>query len=53
MADTTQDTIGLIKSESLHLQRYLSGLSPEALSHPSLCEAWDVGDVIAHLVWFV
>jgi uncharacterized protein (TIGR03083 family) len=47
-----QDTVKLIRSESERLKQYVSGLSPQALDRASPCELWNVGDVIAHLVWF-
>ncbi|HEU0022589.1 MAG TPA: maleylpyruvate isomerase N-terminal domain-containing protein, partial [Dehalococcoidia bacterium] len=33
-------------------KKYLKCLPQDALTRPSPCEAWDVGEVIAHLVWF-
>ena len=46
-----QETVELILSESERLKQYVNGLPPEALERPSPCELWDVGDVIAHLIW--
>jgi len=41
--------IEMVKSESWRIQQYLSVLSTEDLARPSACDAWDVGDVVAHL----
>jgi len=50
--NTYEALVGLIKSESERLKEYVSALSPEALERPSPCERWNVGEVIAHLIWF-
>ena len=47
-----QDSVKLIRSSSKRLKQYVNGLPPEALERPSPCELWDVGEVIAHLIWF-
>lgn len=46
-----QDTIKLVRSEYETLTEFLHHLSPEAWSLSTPCELWDVGDVVAHLVW--
>jgi len=50
--DTYQAQVKLIESETERLKEFVSALPAEALERPSPCERWDVGDVIAHLVWF-
>ena len=51
-ADTYNAQVELIRSESHRFKKYFRALPPEALSRPSTCEKWNVGEVIAHLVWF-
>ena len=51
-AATHQAQVELIRSESHRFKKYLSTLSSEVLDRPSPCERWNVGEVIAHLVWF-
>ena len=48
MASPTE-RVKVFRSEAEDLQRYLSGLSPDARSRPSACERWTVADVAAHL----
>jgi uncharacterized protein (TIGR03083 family) len=48
MVSPTQ-RVKVFRSEAEDLQRYLSGLSPDAWSRPSACERWMVADVVAHL----
>ena len=50
--DTYQTQVKLIQSESERLKEFVSALPPEALEKPSPCEKWNVGEVIAHLIWF-
>ena len=45
--------VELIRSESQRLKVYFNTLPPDALKQPSPCEMWNVGEVIAHLVWIV
>ncbi|MEE3012951.1 MAG: maleylpyruvate isomerase family mycothiol-dependent enzyme [Chloroflexota bacterium] len=47
---TQQQRVALVKSESRRIQQYLSGLSAEDLARPSACDAWEVRDVVAHLI---
>jgi len=47
-----QNIVKLIRSESERVKQYLNSLPPDALERPTPCELWEVGDVIAHLVWF-
>jgi len=49
---TSKALVDLIKTESELLKEYVSALAPEELERPSPCELWDVGEVIAHLMWF-
>ena len=51
--DTHQTQVDLLRSESRRFIEYLNTLSPKALERPSACEKWNVGEVIAHLVWVV
>jgi uncharacterized protein (TIGR03083 family) len=53
MANKSIPLVELIKSESERLKEYVNSLSPEALDRPSPCERWNVGEVVAHLIWFV
>ena len=46
-----QTRIGLVRSESARLSNYLGNLSPAAWEHSTACDRWQVGDVVAHLVW--
>lgn len=45
-----QDRIQLLKSESDRIKNYLSALSASDWSHPTACEAWEVRDVVAHMI---
>ena len=49
---TAETQVKLIESETERLKAYIRGLPPEALERPSPCDLWNVGEVIAHLVWF-
>jgi|TARA_B100001971_G_scaffold15747_1_gene12333 uncharacterized protein (TIGR03083 family) len=44
-----EQRIELVKSESRRIQQYLGVLSAEDMARPSACDAWEVGDVVAHL----
>ena len=50
--DIHKTEVELIQSESERLKEFLSALPPEALEKPSPCEKWNIGEVIAHLIWF-
>lgn len=45
-----QDRIQLVKSESDRIKQYLSALSTNDWSSPTACEAWEVRDVVAHMI---
>jgi len=45
-----QERIQLVKSESDRLRQYLSALSNDEWRSPTACEAWQVQDVVAHMV---
>ena len=45
-----QDRIHLVKSESDRIKQYLSVLSTVDWSSQSACEAWQVRDVVAHMI---
>ena len=47
---TPQDRVHLVKSESDRIKQYLSALSPVEWSSQSACEAWQVRDVVAHMI---
>lgn len=51
--DIRKTQVELIRSESERIMEYFNALPPEALEKPSPCENWNVGEVIAHLVWHV
>ena len=38
-------------AESERLKQYLGSLLPEAWSKPSVCDRWEVRDVVAHIAW--
>lgn len=44
-----EQRVELVQSESQRIQHYLEDLSDEDLSRTSACDAWKVGDVVAHL----
>ena len=50
--DTRKTDVELIQSETERVKQYINALPPEVLEHPSPCEMWNVGEVIAHLDWF-
>ncbi len=41
----------LVRFEAERLASYLQGLSEESWNHSTACDRWQVGDVVAHLVW--
>ena len=45
-----EDCVKLLQTESTRLAQYLHTLPREAWSQPSTCTAWQVQDVVAHLV---
>lgn len=45
-----EDRIQLVKTESDRLKKYLGNLPADAWNNPTACEAWQVRDVVAHLV---
>lgn len=47
---THQDIIATLQAESERIAQYLSHLPPPAWQHASACSAWQVRDVVAHLV---
>ena len=47
--DTFQDRVGILQQEAKAFREYLSGLSPDALQHPSACDRWTVADVLSHV----
>ena len=49
--DEPEHLLDLTKSESQWLHQYLDTLPAEAWSKPSACDAWEVRDVVGHLVW--
>lgn len=49
---TLNNVAKLIQAESNRLTHYLHTLPQAALECPTPCERWNVGDMIAHLVWF-
>ena len=51
--DTVKSRVRAIRLESELLSQYVNRLPEQSLNHPSACSMWDVGDVIAHLIWFM
>jgi uncharacterized protein (TIGR03083 family) len=47
---TFADKVTVLQSETARITQYLMSLPPKAWSRPSACEAWQVQDVVAHLV---
>lgn len=41
----------LARFEAERLVAYLEGLTDEGWTHSTACDLWQVGDVVAHLVW--
>jgi len=50
--DSTRQLVDLINSETGRFKELVSALPPDALEKQSPCELWNVGEVIAHLIWF-
>lgn len=50
--DSTRQLVDLIRSESERFKELVNALPPDALEYPSPCDRWNVGEVIAHLIWF-
>ena len=46
-----QELVKLIYTESERLKQYVNTLTPDDLEHPTPCEDWNVGDILAHFVW--
>lgn len=44
------DRVKLIATESDRIKQYLNTLPADAWSQPSACDAWEVRDVVAHLI---
>jgi len=49
---TQENTLRLIISETERFKRYINSLTQDDLRKSTPCEDWDVGELIAHLVWF-
>jgi uncharacterized protein (TIGR03083 family) len=49
--DTLQHHLQLYHVAAEQLTQYLHTLPAHAWHHPSTCEAWEVRDVVGHLVW--
>jgi uncharacterized damage-inducible protein DinB len=47
---THQDNIATLEAESKRITQYLTRLPAAAWQHASACRAWQVRDVVAHLV---
>lgn len=41
----------LVRQEAQRLKEFLASLPPENLSLPSACDQWQVGDVVAHIIF--
>ena len=50
--DIRKTQVELIRSETERVKEFVGGLSPEAMELPTPCEKWNVGEIIAHLIWF-
>jgi uncharacterized protein (TIGR03083 family) len=48
---TPESLVKVIQTEAEELADYLQALPPESWSTPSACDLWEVGDVVAHLVF--
>lgn len=48
--ETFTDKIAILRQETERISTYLEGLPAESWTQPSACEAWQVQDVVAHLV---
>jgi len=49
--EAPENLVKVIQTEAGRLTEYLQTLAPEAWSKPSACDLWEVGDVVAHLVF--
>jgi uncharacterized protein (TIGR03083 family) len=49
--DTLEHRIQLGQAAAEQLTQYLHTLPAEAWHHPSVCEGWEVRDVVGHLTW--
>ena len=50
--DSSETLVQLVQLESERLYQYLSSLPADAWSRSSACEPWEVGDVVAHLIFW-
>jgi uncharacterized protein (TIGR03083 family) len=48
---TSETCVPISRSVAEGLIHYLHALPPEAWCRPSACEAWEVRDVVGHLIW--
>ncbi len=48
--DSPDDLVKMVLEETQLLTDYLKELPPEAWSHPTACERWEVADVVSHLM---
>lgn len=51
--DRVKERIEVAKREFARLESRLQGLSPEDFNRASACDDWQVGDVVAHIVFVV
>lgn len=51
LLDPRDDQVDVIQAESKRLNEYLNTLSIDTLTRPSAVDGWDIGDVVAHLVF--
>jgi uncharacterized protein (TIGR03083 family) len=49
--EAPENLVKIIQTEAEQLAESLQTLPPEAWSTPSACDLWEVGDVVAHLVF--
>ncbi len=47
---TFEDNIAVLQAEVERITQYLANLTPEAWNRASACDAWQVQDVVAHLI---
>jgi uncharacterized protein (TIGR03083 family) len=48
---TLESYVPLVQAEADQLAQFLETLSADELQRPSACDAWEVRDVVAHLIW--
>lgn len=48
--ETFADKMAVLREETERISTYLAGLPAESWTHSTACEAWQVQDVVAHLV---